>query len=312
VLDRDLGPFTTWEQGFDWNGRDASGDPLPDGLYTVRIEAEAPGGGGSDSARLAVRIDSSIVLLFRSLWSGSAGLLYTPSTDLLAGGSVQLSTLVLFQGAGGADDDGLQAPINFGLRAGLSRRNLFELDASVGGIIGYSEEDFGLPWFASAAFKASLFDSSGSPGLSSIAQVKLTYQNASSDTLTNLTGLSVGIPTGVHWGSMSLIISPEVILAPWTVSEASDSASEPGLYGWAYGRFGLLLDLSPFSFGASVALRTLPFHQGFGLGRPLQSAVEAHWLIPGTQLFLSLYGGGRFDSVESVDPFGGLGVGLLN
>jgi hypothetical protein len=309
VFSVDLGRFDTWQQSFEWDGRDAGGAPLPDGGYTVRVEGEGEETGERDSAELGLLIDSSIVLRFRSLWSGSAGLLYAPSPDILPGGSLQFSSLVLVHASGSGTETIVRAPMNLGLRAGIGPRNRFELDASVGGIIGYSPETVSLPWFASAAFKASLLRPTGTFDLSGAAQIKFTYQNSHTDTLANFRGLSVGLPGGVHLGPVSLLFSPEMILS-WEA--VGTDPPPPAAYGWFYGRFGLLVDLSSFSFGTSISLRSLRFDQGLGIDLPFQSAVEAHWLIPGTQLFLSASVAGDFRAADDFYLFGGVGLGLLN
>jgi len=312
VFSRDFDNFDTWHQGFEWDGRGADGTPLPDGGYTVHIEGAGGQAGQQDWAQLGLLIDSSIVLRFRSLWSGSAGLLYAPSADILPGGSVQLSSLVLAHGSGSGQEAIIRVPVNFGIRAGLDRANIFELDTSIGGIIGYSDETFYLPWFASAAVKASLLRPTGTFDLSSAAQVKLTYQNTHTDTLANFRGLSVGLPTGLHMGPLTLVVSPEAILSWQAVSYNAEDTPDRRAYGWIYGRFGLLLDVSPFSVGASLSLRSLPFNRGFGLDFPFQSALEAHWLIPNTQLFVSASVAGEFEPSDSYYLFGGVGLGILN
>jgi len=312
VLRRDLGRFTTWEQGFDWDGRGSGGAPLADGRYLVRIEAVSERDGRIVSAELGLQIDSAIVLRYRSLWSGSAGLLYAPSTEVLPGGSVQVSSLFLAHSSSDGDGANVRVPVSLALRFGIGERNRFELDSSAGGIIGYRQDTFYLPWFASAAFKASLLAPSGLFSLGSAAQVKLTYQNVYTDTLGNFSGLSLGLPTSVHLGPAALLFCPEVIVSPWTVSYDSSITPEAGVYGWLYGRFGLLLDLSPLSLGASLSLRSLPFNEGFGLDLPFQAALEAHWLIPKTQLFLSLSVAGEFEPPGAYYLIGGAGLGLLN
>ena len=333
VLSRELGPFTAREQGFDWDGRD-QGVPLPDGTYTVRIRVEGARYGERESAELELKIDSSIVLRFRSLWSGSAGLLYAPTPEILPRGRTQVSSVVLAHSSGsGVDEIIVRAPVNFALRVGLDRRNLFELDTSIGGIIGFSTDTLYMSWFVTAAFKASLLRFPGNLALGTSAQIKLTYQEVRTDTLANSSGLSLGLPTALRWGSLSLLFSPELILSPYSVSYDPDETLEIDLYGWFYGRMGLLLDLPPFSFGASLTLRTLPFNEGFGLDLPFQTALEAHWLIPKAKLrrpvrstrimkqwrggssgprhFLSLYVAGEFEAADSYYLLGGAGSGIL-
>jgi hypothetical protein len=309
VLSQDLGRFDTWNQSFEWDGRAADGTPLPDGSYTVRIEGAGEQAGEKDSAELGVLIDSSIVLRFRTLWSGSAGLLYAPTADILPGGSVQVSSLVLAHASGSGSGSIVRAPVNLGMRFGIGPLNRFELDTSVGGIIGYEDETFFLPWFASSAFKVSLLRPSRTIDLSSAAQVKFTYQNTHTDTLANFTGLSVGMPGGVHLGPLSLVFSPEVILS-WEAVSSDPPA--PAAYGWIYGRFGMLLDLPTLSVGTSISLRSLRFDRGLGLDVPFQTALEAHWLIPNTQLFLSASVAGEFTAADDFFLFGGVGLGILN
>ena len=312
VFSLDLGRFDTWNQGFDWDGRRTEGAPLPDGSYTVQIEGVGEQEGRQDTARLAVLIDSSILLRFRSLWSGSAGLLYAPTADILPGGGIQVSTLVLAHASGSGSQSLIRVPVNLGMRFGIGPLNRFELDTSIGGVIGYKDETFYLPWFASAAFKASLMRPTGTFDLSSAAQVKFSYQSTHTDTLANFTGLSVGMPGGVHLGPLSLVFSPEVILS-WEA--VGPDPPNPAAYSWFYGRFGALLDLSSLSVGASISLRSLRFDQfggGFGIDLPFQSALEAHWLIPNTQLFLSASVAGEFADVDDYYLFGGVGLGILN
>ena len=93
MMYRHFGTFTTWEQGFDWEGRDQQGVPLPDGTYTMRIHAEGARYGERESAELKLKIDSSMVPRFRSLWSGSAGLLYAPAPEILPRGKIQVSSV---------------------------------------------------------------------------------------------------------------------------------------------------------------------------------------------------------------------------
>ncbi len=317
VFSLDLGRFDTWQQGFEWDGRGTGGTPLPDGSYTVRIEVVGEQTGEQDSAELGMLIDSSFVLRFRSLWSGSAGLLYAPSADIVPGGSVQLSTLVLAHASGVGADTVVRAPVNLGLRWGLGPRNLFELDASTGGIIGYVDEAFTLPVFASAAFKASLLRPTRTVDLSSAAQVKLTFLNTHTDILANFRGFSAGLPTGLHLGPVAILFAPEVIWSWQAVSYDPDYTppSRAFGYGWMYGRFGLLLDLSPLIAGASLSLRSLRFDQfedGFAVDLPLQTALEVHWLFPGTQLFLSAAVAGEIRHFQDYYLIGGFGLGILN
>jgi hypothetical protein len=95
VASLDYPNMTSWSQSKAWNGRDASGQSLPDGLYRaelkavpalgvpIQAEGELPGGqkiaaDGSITAQASVEIDSTLVI--RAIGSASAlpGLLYMP------------------------------------------------------------------------------------------------------------------------------------------------------------------------------------------------------------------------------------------
>ncbi len=312
-----LSRFTTWDQEFTWNGRGSTGLPLPDGKYTVRVEAIAEKNGTVLHDEIEVRIDSSIVLQFRSLWSGSSGLLYAPSPEVLPGGSIQLSSLVLAHAHAADSGTEVRVPLNLSFRLGIGKAHRFELDTSIGAIVGYyAEEDtFYLPLFASAAFKASLLPPHGGAGglaLGSAVQAKLSYQNVYTDTLANFSGFSLAAPTSLQWGFVSLLFSPEIVISPWYVSYDSEDVPPVGFYSWLYGRLGLLFDLSPLIVGSSLSLRSLPIGPGFDLHYPFQAALEAHWMIPQTQLFVSLALSGEFSPPDSYFLYGGAGLGLLN
>lgn len=313
VMSHSFSTFTTGEQGFNWDGRDQQGVPVPDGTYTVRIQAEGTRGEKRKSADINLKIDSSMVPRFRSLWSGSAGLLYAPTPEILPSGKFQVSSGILVHASSGADEPIVRIPVNFAMRAGLA--DLLELDTSIGGNIAFSSDMLYLPWFVTAAFKASLLRIPGNLALATSAQIKLTYRSVHTDTLANSCGLSLGLPAAIHWGSFSLLFSPELIFSPYTVSYDPDEILELDLYGWLYGRAGLLLDVHPFSFGASLTLRTLPFNEGLGLDLPFQTALEAHWQFfksHGRSRFLSLYLAGEFEAVDSYYLLGGVGLGILN
>jgi hypothetical protein len=316
VYQEELAPFTTFDQSFLWSGRTSAGSVLPDGLYTAKLVATGEREGKVIERQATVRIDSAITIAIRSLWSGSAGLLYAPVPGVLPGGSVQFAGLFLAHSSGDGEQV-IRVPWDLGLRLGLGRHNRIELDLLGGGIPGYYADaggsGFSMPFFAAAAVKGTLFEPSGSIGLGSAFQAKLAYQyHITTDTLADFTGFSVGLPTALRLGPLALLLSPEVVISPLRVYYGSGPAPEPGFYSWAYARAGLLLDASPFSFGLSASLRSLPFNEGFGLDLPVQAALEAHLLIPGTVLYLSLALAGEFSGPTNYYLMGGGGLGIIH
>ncbi len=320
-----LGPFTTWEQSFEWAGRRSDGGILPDGSYQVIVKAlaaEPPADPATDQAvqsgaaqlshqfieQALITLDSSLIITYRSLWNGSSGLLYAPGPEVLPWPDIQLSSLVLAHVEANNGDYSYRAPWNLGLRLGLGLKNNLELTALAGFIAGYYQD---IPFYASASLKSPLFTAGQNPGIESAALIKLSYQQATTDTFANFTGLSGGFPLRLKLSPFSILLSPEIIISPLQVSYSDSGGQEPFPYVWMYGKGGILFDSGPLVAGLSVAFRSTPFSQGFQLDLPFQSAAELHLLLPGTQLFLSLAAAGEFRSIDNFYLMTGGGLGLL-
>jgi len=302
VWQKALGRFTTWEQAFDWNGRSADGSPLPDATYTLLLEASPESGGESQSARLPLALNRALRLSFRPLWNGSSGLLFVPSPEVLPGGSLQVSTLLVTHAESPGGSYSFRTPWDLGLRLGLGPG--LELDAHGGAILGFGEA---VPWMASAAVKVPL--SRGR--LESTALARLSYQGLLIDPFANFTGLSLGLPLSTSLGAVRFFLAPKLTLSLWEVSSSTTDWPDPSFTAWAYLKAGVALSLDAWSLGLSAAARTLPFTRGFGFDLPVLTGLEVHWMIPGTQAFLTAAFTAEFGD-GSFYFSGGGGLGLLN
>ena len=309
VYSETLPRFTDWDQSFIWNGRDSSGNTVEDGDYEIRISAENETQHLKES--IIVQVDRSAIISYRSPISGSPGLFFCPLPDLLPEGALQLSVLAFGGTSTSGTDTYLRVPTQFALRfAPVS-----DLEITAQGTIFINTDE--VPWSLGAALSYRYLES---PMLSSSVAVKGTYYNGDpngdnlgnfTDSFTNFTGISLGNPLELDTGVLSFILSPEVIFSPHRVQYGGGTL-ETGFFVWGYGRGGLLLDFGSLSLGLSAALRTKPFHEGFGIDLPLAWGAEIHWIIPGTQLILS---GGITSEVNSSGNFyllGGGGIGFLN
>jgi hypothetical protein len=303
VWHKELARFTTWEQAFDWNGRSSEGAQLPDGSYTLLLEAVPEGGGESQSARLSVTLNGALQLSFRPLWNGSSGLLFVPSPEVLPGGSLQVSTLLVSHAEASPGGYTFRTPWDLGMRLGLKPG--LEVDAHVGAILGYGDV---VPWIASAAVKLPL--SRG--GLESTALARLTYQGVLTDSFANFTGLSLGLPLSTALGPVRFFLAPELTLSLWEVSYSATAWPDPAFTAWAYLKAGVALSLQSWILGLSAAARTLPFNRGIGFELPLQAGLEVHWMIPGTQAFLTAAFTGELGDGGSFYFNAGGGLGLLD
>jgi len=100
VYERYLGSFDTWIQSAKWDGRDSSGNPLPQGNYIAVIEASPVKGYYSvppEAIALTqeTEIDNSINVFPVSLAGGIPGLTFAPLPHTLPGGSFQVEGSLL-------------------------------------------------------------------------------------------------------------------------------------------------------------------------------------------------------------------------
>jgi hypothetical protein len=311
-----LSDFTTWDQSFSWNLRDASGRILPDGDYTMTIIGRGKSSDASVSAQVHFRVDSTLKIAPRSLWSGSAGLLYAPVAEVLPPGDFQLS--LLGAGIAASNPSVFQAPMQIGARVGLG--HTMELDAAA----GFIASSVSTPFTASAAGRWNFASPHGEYGTGAALQAKLSFQYNPAltggnilltDTFANFTGISIELPLQFALGPVSLMLSLGATGSLW-YPYRSDASGAPisGGVTWLYIRTGALLDLGSFSTGISLSTRTQPLPGGVGfLGSPVpfQLGAEVHWLIPGSRLFISAIIAGEYENSANYYFMGGAGLGFL-
>ena len=90
VYAKNIENFITWHQTFSWDGKDLSGSTLPEGKYTVLIEAE------NVTLSLTTEINYSDNILILTLESGISGLTFSPMPHVLPAGSYQITAGALF------------------------------------------------------------------------------------------------------------------------------------------------------------------------------------------------------------------------
>jgi len=314
LYERTLPAFTTWDQTMTWDVRAVDGKPLPDGEYTLTVEATGPGGGAPVTRDARFSVDSSLRVVPRSLWSGTSGLLYAPVAEVVPAGDFQVSLL----GSGVANLSAIQVPIELGVR--FSAAPGMEMDVSAG-LVGTSDL---LPVFGTVAARWSVLQPRGGIGTSAAVQVKLaaqviTTQDAvvvdPTDTFANFTGLSVEVPLQLTLGAFSALLSFGATGSLW-YPYLQDSSGAPifGPVAWLYFRAGLLLDLGSVTAGISASTRTQQLPGGYAfLGSPIpfQAGAEVHVLIPGTRILASAIFAGEYRDANYYYFMGGAGLGFL-
>jgi hypothetical protein len=106
VFKNQLNNIDTKIQRFTWDGRDSSGSPLPEGIYTVVISA------GNTELKLETEINYSLNLFPASLNGGVSGLLFAPLPYTLPAGSFQIEADAVYGDFGSFTG----FPFTFGLR----------------------------------------------------------------------------------------------------------------------------------------------------------------------------------------------------
>jgi hypothetical protein len=298
LYSRDLPAFTTWDQSVRWEVKDTSGRALPDGRYTLSIVAAGPEGADPITKSITITVDRTLKVAPRSIWSGSAGLLYAPVAEVLPPGDFQVSVL----GAAYADFTYFRVPVQLAARIGVGSRAEIDLSA------GLMPTTNATPVMASVAARWNLLSPRGAWGTGAAIESKLSFQfNPApgvagvllSDTFANFTGISVGLPFQLSLGTLNFLLSPEVIASLWApFRDNPDGSPYYGLVTWMYLRAGVMLDLGEVTAGISASTRTQPLPGGVAFmawPAPIQAGAEVHWLIPGTRLLVSAMAAGEYE-----------------
>lgn len=301
---RSLPPFDGPAQRVAWRGRTDSGRTAPNGVYTVVIAGHGAKSDEVSSAQVTVRVESTALISFRSIWSGASGLLYAPTPEVLPTGSFQVSSLVA--GSSGSYDSSF--PVQLGMR--FTPLEPLEIDAQT---TVFAQGAPPLPFSVGAAAKFAYLRPRETEGFSAAVTLGGTFlSNVTGDLATNYTGISLGLPAEYRIGAFGVVLDPQLIVAPYAPYYGG-SPPAVGWTGWGYGRAGLFLDLGSLVVGASAALRSAPFSQGFALAAdPASGGVEVHWLLPGSQVVLSGALGGETTAGRGFSLIAGAGIGILN
>ncbi len=304
VYGEDLSPFTTWKYDYTWDCVSSGGTPLPDGVY--RLVLTGVGSDGVHSSReQTFHIDRTVRKTVRSSWSGSSGLMYAPSAEVLPDGGMQFGAMGVAGIVGTAE---FSAPVQLYLRMGVG--GSLEMDLQCGFIAGDT-----VPFTAGVSVRYPLARAAGGQGFSAAVEAKLSaqvnplYGVFASDILSNFTGLSIGLPLQLNLGPAGILADAGIIASLWS---PYDPLIPPAFAftAWGYVRAGLLLDLKTVSGGISFCARTGGFlSDPLSLPAPYHAAAEIHWLIPGTHAVIS--GAAIGEIHDEIDFYAGLGFGLI-
>jgi len=301
-----LPEFSTWSQRFRWRPPAAA----PDGEYSLVLTGIGRDGVESRQDG-AFSVDRSARIAPRSSWSGSSGLLYAPVAETLPAGSFQ--PILLGVAYANTYTGQLQAPLQFSFRAGLGA------DLELGGSFGAIFTGATPPLAGGLALRWRFLEPMEPVGVGVALEGKASLQGVpgrgmlATDTLANFSGLSLGIPVQLTFGSLSLLVEPAIIASLWHVDyDASGPLTSTDPATWMYWKAGLMVAAGPFVAGISASARSEPLPGGIlAIGLPVQAGAEFHWLLPNTHVLVGGAVAGEFGGVEGMYLMGGLGLGLL-
>jgi hypothetical protein len=312
VYTEDLPPFKNPFQQVVWNGRDFRGQILPDGDYTLVIEAappEFPGGAFEPPRRptdewrlsLPVSVDSSLTHYPLTLFGAVSGLLFAPLPLSLPQGGFQVEGNILFgqtpalAGEGAFSSLPFEVGFRFAPLEGLEFSAALEATPVFGGAAewGFS---FSPKW---RFLKAGPLEAATAAGFSWSGDMDISPRRG---------GLSLYLPLS------------------WTPLPSFSLVLDPGLYWrqWREGSPRLLLGAGAqyrfYGFSAGFSLRQeYRLHEPSGKAEDEGSVVllwaaELKWQPPRTNLVFTVLGGSRYWNAASSREsggFGGLGMGII-
>ena len=308
VLTRRLEPFETWSQAAVWNGRNSSGEALPDGLYTMTINAASKPLDDSapveQNISLQVWLDSSRIIYPLTLSSGKSGLLFAPFPSVLPPGSFQIEGSLL---VGNPPDvsphaGGYWSSLPFAAAFRFSPVERLEVIAALNAIprfqgnagVGVSG---GVKWaFYEAGAGNSPFGAAAGANFSWAGATGLTPFGMAS-------GAEFFFPVSVNFARrFSFALTPAAL---WTADEGFPWEATPRLLVSG----GLKMRMTYLSAGLSV--RTEYDFSSDALTPFVIAGGQILLFPPPSSFVLSLFGGVQVRG-SRLGGFGGIGIGMIN
>ncbi len=314
VFSKKLEDFTTWSQYLRWNGKSNSGSILPDGLYRVELIAVSRDKKITVKRETSIKIDSSIIVAYRTMWTGGSGLLYTETPGVLPPFDFQLSMITVGHIENIAGENYPRFPTLLALRLGINN----DMELGISGAIILENTDSN-PYNINLSLKKRLIDIGGTIKFKLATDLKLKYQNnTTTDIFTNPGGISISLPLNIATGALNLLYTPEIALSYYRVLYPyMDIATDSKLpKAWLYNRIGLLLDLGFLTTGISFALRSSPINYPMPnnwlfIESPYQLGTELNFILPDTRIFTTIAGIAEIRDYTNYYISFGLGLSYL-
>jgi len=300
VYEKQLEPFTAWQNSLTWNGRDTEGKILPQGIYSVTIQASALHDTSKDATqistlKLETEINYSFSIFPLSTESVVSGLAFAPLPHTLSGGSFQFEADLTFKDfrlPSSAPQDGIVSglPFKFGMR--ISPVNKLEL-STIFNINPLVENQTG--WGVSGSVKFNILNGGAVPlAMSAAASYSWAGKNGEMP-LSPGRGAGLHIPLSLELSNFSIALCPAVF---WRGPEGVTPEmllSAGVMYKGGWFNAGLSAR-SEFNFTDDKRQRTL-------------AGAQIYFYPPPSIFYFSLQGGIVYH--DDIRGYGGVGIGVI-
>ena len=303
VYQEELKEFTSWEQSVTWNGRDSSGNILPEGVYTVSIEVSALQTSSRNEepvkVSLGAEINCSINIFPLSTESVVSGLAFTPMPDTLPKGSYQFEAGLFYNNFPAVGSEGgVVSSLPFKISMRVSPANKLELTSAFN-INPLSENQTG--WGVSGSVKINILDGGAIPfTMSAAASYSWAGKNGETP-LSSGRGVGLYLPFSLELFSFSLTLSPAAF---WRGPQ--------GITPEFFLSSGIMYKGSWFNVGISERqeFNFADKSDKFKTSRIFLGA-QAYFFPPPSIFYISLQAGGILIQENRSGFYGGLGLGIV-
>jgi len=301
VYRKQIDNFDTWIKSVTWDGRDDNGNPVPEGVYTVQIEASPLfqiNEGEAEVFQMALKseIDYSINIFPLSLTGGIAGLTFAPLAHVLPTGSYQIEAEFAFGSFSLPENAAVSSIISFpfGIGFRLSPFNRFE--ATVYFNVN-PRVDNSTGWGISGSVKYKILNGSSFP-LALAASLSYAWAGKNGeDPLSAGSGIGLYIPLSLELADFSIAFSPALF---WHGPESFT----PALLLSA----GAIYRGSWFTAGLSARIE-FDFTENSKQPKFL-AGIQAHFFPPPSNIFFSIKTG-IWTQNSLTGGYGGAGIGII-
>jgi len=279
VFKKQFSQFDTWIQQITWDGRDSDGIPLPQGVYSVKAEAQDTSG-ENYLLSLKTEINYSINIFPLSVDSAVSGLTFAPMPHILPQGSYQFNAGVLAGSLG--------FPFKINMR--ISPVKNMELTA----LFNLNADKTHTGWGISGSVKYNFLDGGDIPLALSASLSYAWASDAGEHILSPGEGVGFHAPLSVELSDFSIVFCPSAF---WRCPE------------------GIIPELL---LGAGVLYRGTWITGGLSARAEIDfkenslrflTGAEVHFIPPASNFVITAHGG--IINKDGMDWYAGAGIGFI-